>query len=189
MKLVVGLGNPGREYDNTRHNIGFMVLDSFLSGFTLEKKFQAMILKKKIGEEEVLFVKPVTSMNLSGNAVSKIVHYYHLSFQDILVIQDDLDMDLGKVKLKLNSSSGGHNGIKSIIHSIGTQDFCRLKIGIAHDRKLDTVSYVLQKFSKEEMTFFQNHFSFYQDIISTWVLEGAQLAMAKYNSFGGYKHE
>ena len=99
MKLVVGLGNPGREYDNTRHNIGFMVLDSFLSGFTLEKKFQAMILKKKIGEEEVLFVKPVTFMNLSGNAVSKIVHYYHLSFQDILVIQDDLDMDLGIVKL------------------------------------------------------------------------------------------
>lgn len=189
MKLVVGLGNPGREYDNTRHNIGFMVLDSFLSGFTLEKKFQAMILKSKIGDEEVLFVKPVTFMNLSGNAVSKIVNYYHISLQDILIIQDDLDMELGKIKVKLNSSSGGHNGIKSIINSIGTQNFCRLKIGIAHDKELDTIDYVLQKFSKEEMNFFQEHFSLYQDVISTWVLEGAELAMAKYNSFGGYKHE
>jgi len=98
MKLVVGLGNPGKEYENTRHNIGFMILDSFLDGFSLEKKFQAFILKRRIASEDVLFVKPITFMNLSGNAIQKIVQYYHIDISDILVIQDDLDLSFGKLK-------------------------------------------------------------------------------------------
>ena len=121
MKLVVGLGNPGKEYENTRHNIGFMILDSFIENFSLENKFQAMVKKVKIENEDVLFVKPITYMNLSGNAVIKIVNYYHIDKKDILVLQDDLDLDFGSFKLKNNSSSGGHNGIKSIIRSLGTQ--------------------------------------------------------------------
>ena len=94
MKLVVGLGNPGKEYENTRHNVGFMVLDSFDFSYTLEKKFQAFISKQKIHDEEVLFVKPITFMNLSGIAVQKIVKYYKISLEDILIIQDDLDMKI-----------------------------------------------------------------------------------------------
>ncbi len=181
MKLVVGLGNPGKEYENTRHNIGFMILDSFIENFSLENKFQAMVKKVKIENEDVLFVKPITYMNLSGNAVIKIVNYYHIDKKDILVLQDDLDLDFGSFKLKNNSSSGGHNGIKSIISSLGTQEFSRLKIGIAHNRRMDTADYVLQKFSKDEMQYFEKSFGDFQNIIKCWVLEGISSTMTKYN--------
>jgi len=186
MKLVVGLGNPGKEYENTRHNVGFMILDSFVSDFSFEKKFQAMICKKKIGSEDVLFVKPLTFMNLSGQSVGKIVHYFDISKEDILVIQDDLDLDFGRHRLKMNSSSGGHNGIKSIIEALGTQDFGRLKIGIAHDKNVSTVDYVLHKFSKEEMHFFEEHYSFFEEIIISFVMNGFNKTMAMYNRRGNF---
>lgn len=181
MKLVVGLGNPGKEYENTRHNVGFMILDSFVEGFLLENKFQAFVKQEKVGSETVLFVKPVTYMNLSGNALQKIVQYYHVDKKDILILQDDLDLSFGHFKMKENSSSGGHNGIKSIIQCLGTQEFCRLKVGIGHNQNLETVDYVLQKFSKEEMKFFESSFGLFQDIIRCWILEGAQGTMARYN--------
>ncbi len=187
MKLIVGLGNPGKEYENTRHNVGFMVLNSFGDNFTLEKKFQAMLRKTKIGFNDVLFVKPVTFMNLSGNAVAKIVQYYDINISEILVIHDDLDLEFGRFRLKKNSSSGGHNGIKSIIQCLKTQDFCRLKIGIAHDRSIDTADYVLQKFSKSQIQDLTASFSFYQEIIEYWISNGTALTMEKYNNRGNAK--
>ena len=181
MKLVVGLGNPGKEYENTRHNVGFMVLDSFDFSYTLEKKFQAFISKQKIYDEEVLFVKPITFMNLSGLAVQKIVKYYKISLEDILIIQDDMDLKMGTYKLKMNSSSGGHNGIKSIISSLQSENFCRLKIGIGHDYDISTVDYVLGKFSKKDQQFLEDHYSLFQEIILSFIEEGVQKTMNQYN--------
>ena len=181
MKLIVGLGNPGLEYDNTRHNIGFMVLDSFISDFRLEKKFEALVSKKQIHGEDVLFVKPLTFMNLSGNAVSKIVRYYHIDVNDILVVQDDLDMQVGTYKLKKNSSSGGHNGIKSIIQSLGTDSFLRLKVGISKVDKDQVIDYVLGKFSKSEYESISVHFSSFQKIIQDFIEHGTSYTMQNYN--------
>lgn len=180
MKLVIGLGNPGREYEGTRHNVGFMVLDSFVMDFKEEKKFEAMVKKEKIYGEDVLFVKPLTYMNLSGNAVSKIVHYYHINVEDILVIQDDLDMDVGTYKLKKNSSSGGHNGIKSIIQVLGTDSFLRLKIGISKVEKNQVIDYVLGHFSKSELDSIQKHFKDFEDIILTFIEKGGEYVVQNY---------
>lgn len=181
MKLIVGLGNPGLEYDNTRHNIGFMVLDSMVRDFRVEKKFEALVSKKQIHGEDVLFVKPLTFMNLSGNAVSKIVHYYHIDVNDILVIQDDLDMKVGTYKLKKNSSSGGHNGIKSIIQNLGTDSFLRLKVGISNVKKGDVIDYVLGRFSKEELNSIQSHFTDFKNIIYMFIENGADYTLQNYN--------
>ena len=117
MKLIVGLGNPGREYVNTRHNIGYDLLDyiSLKKGYQINKnKFNSLYCETMINNEKIIIIKPETFMNLSGEAVSKFVSYYHIAPSDILVIQDDLDMHLGRVKIVANSSSGGHNGIKNI---------------------------------------------------------------------------
>ncbi len=182
MKLIVGLGNPGKEYENTRHNVGFMVLDSFLTDFTLEKKFQALLKTCNIEGEKCLFVKPLTYMNESGLSVGKIAKYYNILPEDILVIQDDMDLPFGRHKIKINSSAGGHNGIKSIIHALGTDSFARLKIGIAHDKGGDAIHHVLGKFSKDEMNYFKDNYSLYKEIIYSFVQNGIPKTMNKYNT-------
>lgn len=181
MKLVVGLGNIGKEYENTRHNVGFLVLDSFVSEFRLENKFRAMIKKEQISGIDVLFVKPVTYMNLSGEAVKKIVDYYHIDVADIIIIHDDLDLSFGRFRLKENSSSGGHNGIKSIIQCLGTQQFNRLKIGIANNKNMDTKDYVLSKFSKDEALSLKDSYPLFQEIIGSFLRNGMTYTMNHYN--------
>lgn len=182
MKLIVGLGNPGKEYSNTRHNVGFMIIDQFIQNNNWQEKFDGLYQIVNIQGEKVLFLKPMTYMNLSGNAVSKAVHYYDISIDDILIIQDDMDMDFGKIKLKKNSSAGGHNGIKSIISSLGVDSFCRLKIGIGHNRSQDTVDYVLGKFSKSELNYFSENALLFQNILESFIFNGADVTMNKYNS-------
>lgn len=182
MKMIVGLGNPGKEYEKTRHNVGFMVLDSLGLDFEVEKKFQAMICKENLAGEEVLFVKPLTYMNLSGISVYKISRYYKILPQDILVIQDDLDLPVGKYKLKVHSSSGGHNGIKSIIENLHSEDFSRLKIGVGHDRSLDTATYVLGRFSKSDLTVIESQYDLFKQIIVSFIQEGIDKTMNQYNS-------
>lgn len=157
MKLIIGLGNPGKEYEHTRHNIGFRILDAFRekiehSSWQESSKFNAMISRKEYWGEDVMLVKPMTYMNLSGGSVSKIVNFYKLSgSRDILVCYDDKDLIFGKSKSKNDSGSGGHNGIKSIIAALGTQVFSRLKFGVGHEyQKLATHDFVLQRFSDEE---------------------------------------
>jgi PTH1 family peptidyl-tRNA hydrolase len=150
MKIIVGLGNPGSSYNDTRHNVGFIVLDNYLGDVKWKKKFNAEYYEEIINGEKVLFVKPLTYMNLSGDAVVQFVNYYDIDLSDILVVHDDLDLKFGTYKLKTNSSDGGHNGIKSIINRLNSKDFARLKIGISHDRSIDTKDYVLGNFSKEE---------------------------------------
>ncbi len=181
MKLIVGLGNPGKEYTFTRHNVGFMLIDAYLKNDSWQKKFDGLIQIHSLDAEKVLFLKPQTFMNNSGLSVGQAARYYDIKPEDILIIQDDLDIDFGKFKLKKNSSSGGHNGIKSIIASLGTDSFNRLKIGISHDKNKDTIDYVLGKFSKEEMEILKENFLMYQEIINSFILNGIEVTMNKYH--------
>ena len=153
MKLIVGLGNPGIEYKNTRHNIGFYYLDLLANKYnlTFKEKYNGMYTKTIINSEDVILLKPLTYMNLSGECVIKFVNYYKIKNEDILIIHDDLDIDIGRIKLKENGSSGGHNGIKSIIDNLNTEKFKRLKIGISKNNLYDTKDYVLGKFTKDEL--------------------------------------
>ena len=151
MKLIVGLGNPGKEYENTRHNIGFWALDNYLDNVSFKHDKLADVYK----DNSVIYIKPNTFMNLSGEAVKYYMNYFKIDKKDLLVIQDDLDLPLGKIRVKNNSSAGGHNGIKSIINEIGSNEFLRLKVGISKNSK-DIVDYVLGKFSKEEREVLNN---------------------------------
>ena len=182
MKLVVGLGNPGKEYDKTRHNIGFMVLDDYLGNVKWSNKFNALNYESVINQEKVLFIKPLTYMNNSGKAVGEFVRYFNIDMKDILVIQDDLDLNVGDYKLKCHSSSGGHNGIKSIISSLGNQDFSRLKVGIGSVKKDQVIDYVLGKFSKIELQTLNSEFITFGKIIDSFISVGIDKTMNVYNT-------
>lgn len=155
MKMIVGLGNPGKEYQLTRHNIGFMILDEFAKkhGVSFDKtKFNAEYAMLNISGEKYILIKPTTYMNLSGEAVRKFYDYFDIELEDILIIYDDLDTKTANFRLRSKGSSGGHNGIKSIISHLSTEKFNRLKIGIDRPKNGMKVSdYVLSRFSKDEM--------------------------------------
>jgi PTH1 family peptidyl-tRNA hydrolase len=155
MKIIVGLGNPGEKYLNTRHNIGFMILDKIAYhkgiSFKREKIFEADITSFFVKSEKIYLVKPTTFMNGSGKAVKPLLTYLNISLTNLAIIYDDLDMDVGRVRLRMKGSAGGHNGVKSLIHYLGTQEFNRVKVGIGHpDRDQSVVNYVLGEFLKEE---------------------------------------
>ena len=184
MKMIVGLGNPGKQYEFTRHNIGFMIVDSYLNNNDWKKKFDGLYQIVNICGEKVLFLKPQTYMNNSGLSVVKTVKFYDIELEDILIIQDDLDLSFSSYKLKTNSSSGGHNGIKSIISSLNSELFGRLKVGIANETKRDTIDFVLGKFSKEELEYLKQNFSTYSNIIESFVKNGLESTMNQYNHRG-----
>ena len=153
MKLVVGLGNPGEKYALTRHNIGFMAVDVMVSEFnsqTWQKKFNSLIQSHLIKNSKVLFIKPLTYMNLSGLAVKLAMNFYRISSENIVVFHDDIDIPLGTVKLKKGGGHGGHNGLKSIIDKVG-QDFIRVRIGVSRPENKDVSNYVLSEFSAPEI--------------------------------------
>lgn len=155
MKLIVGLGNPGAQYDKTRHNIGFQILDliqaQLQKQFTFNSKFECFELKEKINNENVIFIKPTTYMNLSGNALIKVKNYFKVETADILVIVDDINLPLGSVRIRESGSSGGHNGLKSIEAVLGTNQYKRIKIGCSKPgAEVDLKDYVLANFSKAE---------------------------------------
>ncbi len=207
MKLIIGLGNPGKEYANTRHNIGFMVLDNYLSNnawqninlsninsklvenvinninnsITWQEKFNALYTTVIINNEKVIFLKPMTYMNLSGNAVRDFKNFYKIEPENILIIHDDLDLPFGKFRIKINSSAGGHNGIKSIIKELGTNSFARLKIGIGKNIKTDTKDFVLSKFNKEELTSLENKYNIFNNIINDFLTQDITKLMNDYN--------
>lgn len=157
MKIIVGLGNPGKQYEKTRHNYGFMLVDALARKWkiywTPNKKFKAEIAKYS----DFLLVKPQTYMNLSGESVAKILSYYKIDIKnlngDLIVVHDDIDIEFGKSRQSFDSRSAGHNGVQSIIDDLKTKNFCRLRLGIKPppDNRIPTVDYVLQKFSKDEM--------------------------------------
>ena len=152
MKVVIGLGNPGKKYEKTRHNIGFIAIDNLRKKLNVNderEKFQALVSEKNIDGERVIFLKPQTFMNLSGNSVIEIVNFYKLDpKKDIIVIYDDMDLSFGDIRIREKGSSGGHNGIKSIISHIG-EEFIRIKCGIGAKEK-DAVEHVLGEFNQTE---------------------------------------
>ena len=154
-KLIVGLGNPGDKYFETKHNVGFMLIDQLAKKqnvtFTNDKIFQADLASFFFNGEKIYLVKPTTFMNESGKAVHALLAYYGLDIKDLLVIYDDLDMEVGKIRLRAKGSAGGHNGIKSIIQHIGTQTFNRVKIGIGRPKNgMLVVNHVLSTFDKDD---------------------------------------
>lgn len=182
MKLIVGLGNPGKEYQNTRHNVGFIILDNFLNTSDWKEKFNALYYESRFNGDKVLFVKPLTFMNLSGDAVVKFVNYYDIDINDILVIHDDLDLPFGSYKLKKDSSAGGHNGIKSIINRLGTQSFSRLKVGVSNNKNIDTKDYVLGSFGKNEKDVLDSNQKIFNEIIESFINNGIERTMNIYNT-------
>lgn len=175
MKIIIGLGNPGKEYELTRHNIGFYILDQYLGNIKWKNfKQNALIYETVIADEKVIFVKPLTFMNNSGEAIRDIVKYYKSFIDDILVIQDDISIQLGKSRIKYESTDGGHNGIKSIINNLGTNKFLRLKIGLAKEHEEDTINYVLGKLSKKEINQINEDMPHYFDVIETFIKYGLE---------------
>lgn len=155
MKLIIGLGNPGQEYANTRHNMGFIVLDALAEkyglSFYLEPKFKGMLANIQIGGQKALLLKPMTYMNLSGESVVRVMQYYKINPEDILVISDDLDSRLGRVRIREKGSAGGHNGHKNIAGLLKTEEYKRIKIGIDRNSQYSVVDWVLKKFTAEEL--------------------------------------
>lgn len=154
MKLIVGLGNPGQQYDKTRHNVGFAVIDQLEKQLNTQlsiQKHKGILGKGTVNGEAFILLKPLTYMNLSGESVSEVCHYYNIEPSDIVVLYDDLDLPVGKIRLRQKGSAGGHNGIKSMIQHLGTPDFNRIRIGIDRPQPgMAVPNYVLGHFRKEE---------------------------------------
>ena len=152
MKLIIGLGNPGKKYENTRHNFGFSVVDEIVFNYNVQykNKFNSLCAEFVIGNEKIIVIKPQTFMNLSGEVVKKFIDFFDISFNDMLVVFDDTDLNFGKIRLKMKSGSGGHNGIKSIINNLHGNDFLRIKLGVNNEYKFDNAQFVLAEFSKNE---------------------------------------
>lgn len=155
MKLVVGLGNPGLRYENTRHNVGWMAIDHYAQekGIALkfEPAFSGIIGTVNLLGKKAILLKPTTFMNLSGESVIKVLNYYKIDVEDMLVISDDIDSTFSRVRLRAKGSSGGHNGHKNIMAHLHTEEYKRIKIGIGRDENINTIDWVLKKFSKEEL--------------------------------------
>ena len=176
MFLVVGLGNPGEEYAKTRHNIGFMAADEIFSRYDFspfKNKFEGLLAEGEIDGEKVLLLKPQTFMNLSGNSVGKVAQFYKIKPENIIVIHDDKDLALGKIKAKIGGSAGGHNGLKNIDAHIGTE-YNRIRIGAGSPKEhnTDTINFVLSRFSKTEMEVLEERLNFVAETINELIKKG-----------------
>jgi len=187
MKLVVGLGNPGKQYIQTRHNIGFIAIDKILSHYNLDlkvdTKLQAAYTKTKINNEDVILAKPLTYMNLSGQAVVGLMNYYKISTDDVLIIVDDIALPLGKIRMRQTGSHGGQNGLKDIINKLGTKDFKRLRFGIGQHDHMDKVDYVLGKLTTKEIETIYPVMDHVLDAVTEWITtNNFNQVMTKYNT-------
>lgn len=184
MKLIVGLGNPGKEYDNTRHNIGFFMIDQYLLKKNLlsyKNKFNGLYVDTVINGEKVIFLKPQSYMNLSGGVVKKFIDFYKIDITDILIISDDLDLSVGNFKIKDKGSSGGHNGLKNIELNLGTQNYKRIRIGISNNKSIDTRGYVLGKFDADDISIYSDLSILINKIIDDYFEVSFETLISKYN--------
>lgn len=176
MKLIVGLGNIGREYENTRHNIGFMVVDELAKrlGVTFGKEDRNAYAAEYRAPEKIVIIKPTTYMNLSGIAAGAYANFYHIDPEDIAVIQDDLDMPVGQLRIRRKGSAGGHNGIKSITEHLGTNEFPRFKIGIGHPARNNkaVINHVLHQFQGEDKIAIDEAVKSMADALEMWIKQG-----------------
>ena len=185
MKLIVGLGNPDREYQNTFHNLGFMSADKCAEILGMEftkQKCKALLAEKNIGGQKVIIAKPLTYMNLSGESVRQLVDYYKIEEDELIVIYDDIDLDVGHIRLRRKGSAGGHNGIKNIIAHLGTEEFNRIKIGVgAKPKGWDLVDHVLGRFNDEERVEVEKAIARAADACTTIITKDITYAMNEYN--------
>jgi len=187
LKLVVGLGNPGKQYEKNRHNVGFMAIDVFANKHDIElsvKKKKALFGKGRFNGEEVILLKPQTFMNLSGEAVLYLASFLKIKSEDIIVVADDSDLPLGMIRIRKNGSSGGHNGIKSLIYSLKTSNFPRVRIGIGRppeDSGIELSDYVLQDFTEEEFKVIRSILDDVADALYIIITSSIDQAMNKYN--------
>lgn len=185
MYLIVGLGNPGREYENTRHNVGFQILDLLADRYKISLsriKFKSVYGEGSINGEKVILAKPQTFMNASGESVAEITRFYKIPNEKVLVIYDDMSLEVGRLRIRAKGSAGGHNGIKSIIAHLSSEDFPRIKVGIGKP-KGEWVNHVLGTFSKEEQEKLAETYKTVLLAVETMIDKGTEEAMNKYNSF------
>lgn len=185
---MIGLGNPGSKYEFTRHNIGFRIIDSLARDMGIEfnkvKSYYSLISRGMINNHKVMLVKPQTFMNLSGRAVNRVVSYYKIPLQDLLIVYDDLNLELGQVRIRKKGSSGGHKGIESIMQYLNSEDIPRLRIGIGNpsvNYNFDCVSYVLSNFNNDEEDKIAEVIQLSTEAIKTIIEDGFEKAMRKYN--------
>ena len=184
MKLIVGLGNIGKEYEKTRHNIGFMAVDYLANvhNVTFDKeKFQGLYTTYFENQEKIFLLKPQKYMNLSGEVIKPFIDYFSIDVDDILIIHDDLDLPVGRFKLRPSGKSGGHNGLKNIELHLHTTNYKRLKIGISNNKMMDTKNYVLGKIKNEDLEIINNIIKRIPDIVSDFINISFDELMNKYN--------
>jgi len=185
MKLIVGLGNPGKEYENTRHNAGFKFIDEYAKskGLTFnQNKFKGLYTTFINNGEKIILLKPQKYMNLSGEVVRDFVNFFKINIEDILIICDDLDTPLGKIKIKYKGSSGGHNGLKNIEQNLNTNKYKRIKIGISNDKNQDRINYVIGKMPKEDLEKLNEVTSHSPEILNDYLTLKFDNLMNKYNT-------
>jgi peptidyl-tRNA hydrolase, PTH1 family len=186
MYIIVGLGNPGREYQNTRHNIGFQVIDAIAEKNNIsvkEKKYKALIGKGVVAGQKVLLVKPQTYMNLSGESVREVIDYYKIDEkEELIVISDDISLDVGQIRIRKKGSAGGHNGLKNIILHLGHDQFERIKMGVGEKPQgYDLADYVLGHFTQMEQETLQDSIARASQAVETIMTDGVDQAMNRYN--------
>jgi peptidyl-tRNA hydrolase, PTH1 family len=183
-KLVVGLGNPGSKYQATRHNIGFEVVDRLAqggSGVTFARKFDGLIAETEIDFHRVLLLKPETFMNLSGRSVGQVMRFYQLGLADLLVVCDDLNLPLGKLRIRGGGSDGGQKGLRDISAQLGTDDYARLRLGIGQRGEMDAADFVLSRFRNSERPPIDDALILAAQAVAVWVTQGLPAAMNRFN--------
>jgi len=185
MRVVVGLGNPGRQYQGTRHNVGYAVIDGLASSPSagrFQSRFQGQISELIEDGEKVLLVKPETFMNLSGRSVREVMDFYQLELTNLLVVCDDVNLPLGKLRIRRKGSHGGHNGLRDIQNHLGTQDYARLRIGVDAAGEGELVDHVLGRFRPSERPVIEEAVATAIEAVSVWVPQGLEACMARYNT-------
>jgi PTH1 family peptidyl-tRNA hydrolase len=183
MKLVVGLGNPGRQYAGTRHNVGYGVVDILAASPKAERfqgRFQAQVAELALDAAKVLLVKPETYMNLSGQCVRQILDFYKLPLEELLVVCDDINLPLAKLRFRAGGSHGGHNGLRNILEHLGTAEFARLRIGVGSP-DAGAVEHVLSRFRPSEMPLIEDAVRLAAQAVVVWVEKGIEVCMNQYN--------
>lgn len=180
MKLIVGLGNPGKQYELTRHNVGFMIVDTLSKHFQVslkQHKFDGEFVKTKYEDQDVILLKPETFMNLSGNCVASFIHYFKIKSEDILIIHDEIDLDFGRIQFKNTGSSAGHNGLKDIFAKTKFKDLMRLRVGVGRNDKFNTADWVLSNFNYNELVKINNSQDFFTNIVLSWLKEDKHIKL------------
>lgn len=188
MYVILGIGNPGKQYENTKHNIGFISLDFLAAslGIQMNKiKFKALVGEGYLGSEKVLLVKPQTFVNLSGESASEIMNFYKLPPENLIVIYDDINLDAGRIRIRPKGSDGGHNGIKSILYHLKSDNFPRIRLGVGmKPQGYDLADWVLSKFTDEEIKVMSKAVDLVPDMVEEIIQRGPASAMNRFNSSG-----